>query len=110
MDLLPSAIRLVHTADLHLGSPFSWFPEQAGRLRAEQFDAFLSLIELCERERTHLLLIAGDLFDQPEPEPALARRVADALGLAQQDGNVILAILAFGLDARDKHDYANVRI
>jgi len=81
MDLLPSAIRLVHTADLHLGSPFSWFPEQAGRLRAEQFDAFLSLIELCERERTHLLLIAGDLFDQPESEPALARRVADALGL-----------------------------
>lgn len=78
---MPSAIRLVHTADLHLGSPFSWFPEQAGRLRTEQFDAFLSLIEFCERERMHLLLIAGDLFDQPEPEPALARRVADALGL-----------------------------
>ncbi len=76
----PAEIHLIHIADLHLGSPFAWIPEQAERLRAEQFDAFLSVVEHCERERMHLLLIAGDLFDTPDPDPALARRVADALG------------------------------
>jgi len=78
---VPDTIRLVHIADLHLGSPFSGFPEHVASLRAGLFDAFLSIVEHCERERVPLLLIAGDLFDTAVPEPALARRTADALGI-----------------------------
>ena len=80
MKSILEVIRLVHMADLHLGSPFSSFPEQAERLREESFDAFLSVIEHCEKEKVHLLAIAGDLFDLPEAPPALAGRVAAALG------------------------------
>ena len=80
MKNIPEAIRIVHMADLHLGSPFSSFPEQAERLRKESFDAFLSVVAHCENEQVHLLLIAGDLFDRPEAPPALAGRVSAALG------------------------------
>lgn len=80
MKNIPEVIRLVHMADLHLGSAFSSFPEQAECLRDESFNAFLSIVEHCEKEHVHLLLIAGDLFDLPEAPPGLASRVAIALG------------------------------
>lgn len=57
-------IKVVHTADIHLDSPFAGC-SLAGR--AEKRDglkkAFLSLCEYCRDNAVDILLIAGDLFD-----------------------------------------------
>jgi exonuclease SbcD len=59
------SIRLIQTGDLHLGSPFSFAPELAGRLQQSQLETFWSIIRLCQEQQADVLLIAGDLFDQP---------------------------------------------
>lgn len=55
-------MKVIHLADVHLGAePESGTPLGALR-KKELWDAFADMIELCEREQTDLLLIAGDLF------------------------------------------------
>lgn len=55
-------MRFIHLADVHLGAE----PESGTGLgpvrRAELWEAFRNMIELCEREKIELLLISGDLF------------------------------------------------
>lgn len=55
-------MRFLHLGDVHLGAE----PESGISLgpvrRAELWDAFRDIIELCEREQVELLLIPGDLF------------------------------------------------
>ncbi len=61
-------LRFVHTADLHLDSPFkgmrSSAPENVGNaLYAATFKAYEHIIDLCISERVDALLIAGDIYD-----------------------------------------------
>jgi exonuclease SbcD len=62
-----SLLRFVHSADLHLDSPFSGLrdlaPEIATTLYQATFDAYDRLIALCIEERVDALLVAGDVFD-----------------------------------------------
>ena len=63
-----SLVRFVHSADLHLDSPFSGIrgnaPEQiAATLYDATFNAYENIIELCITERVNALLIAGDVYD-----------------------------------------------
>lgn len=62
-----SLIRFVHSADLHLDSPFQGLaaihPDIAGRLQRATFDAYDNIIKLCIEERVDALLVAGDVFD-----------------------------------------------
>lgn len=55
-------MRFIHLGDVHLGAE----PESGTGLgpvrRAEIWEAFRNVIELCEQEQTDLLLIPGDLF------------------------------------------------
>ena len=57
-------LKLLHSADWHLGSPLSGFPEQQRRfLREAQRSIPGKIAELCRRESCDLVLLAGDLFD-----------------------------------------------
>jgi len=64
------ALKLVHTADWHLGATFPSFDElarqQLSRARLSVIDRILGL---AERHQAHALLCAGDLFDDPDPGP-----------------------------------------
>ena len=78
-------LRLVHTADVHLGARHADLGEQAAAQRERQFAAFRATIDLALAERVDVVLIAGDLFDsntQPrrsvERVAAELRRLADA--------------------------------
>lgn len=78
-------LRLLHTADVHLGARHADLGEQARALRERQFAAFRASIDLALAERVDLFLVAGDLFDsntQPrrsvERVAAELRRLADA--------------------------------
>jgi DNA repair exonuclease SbcCD nuclease subunit len=62
------ALKLVHTADWHLGAIFPSFDElarqQLSRARLSVIDRILGL---AERHVAHAVLCAGDLFDDPDP-------------------------------------------
>src|ERR1700758_5158059 len=63
-------LRLLHTADWHLGRRFPSFPEEAQRkLSRARMDVIVSILDVARRNAVHALLCAGVLFDDPEPEP-----------------------------------------
>ena len=60
-------LRILHTADWHMDSPFSGFPpEQRARLRNEQRKLPGKIARLVRRESCDLVLISGDVFDSPD--------------------------------------------
>jgi DNA repair protein SbcD/Mre11 len=78
-------LRLLHTADVHLGARHADLGEQAAAQRERQLTAFVATIDLAIAEKLDVVLIAGDLFDsntQPrrtvERVAAELRRLADA--------------------------------
>lgn len=59
---MSNTLRVLHSSDWHLGRLLY------GRRRYDEFAAFLDwTLEVIERERIDLLLIAGDLFDTTTP-------------------------------------------
>jgi DNA repair exonuclease SbcCD nuclease subunit len=60
-------MKLVHAADLHIDSPLCGLERYPGapveEIRSATRRAMVNLVDLCERERASLLLLAGDLFD-----------------------------------------------
>lgn len=55
-------MRFIHIADVHLGAKPEAGKAYSGRRPEELWNTFGYIIRLCEKERTDLLLIAGDLF------------------------------------------------
>ena len=88
-------MRFIHTADLHLGmepdKDCSW-SKMRGR---ELWDAFSEVVETCRKEKTDLLLIAGDLFHK---QP-LVRELKEAAGFFMSIPGTKVVIIA------GNHDY-----
>ena len=72
-------LRIIHTADVHLGARHDDLGEQAAAQRERQFAAFVATIDLAVGERVDLLLIAGDLFDSNVQPRRSVERVAAQL-------------------------------
>src|SRR3954471_10462597 len=72
-------LRLLHTADVHLGARHADLGEQAAAQRERQFAAFTATIDLALRERVDVVLIAGDLFDSNTQPRRSVERVAAQL-------------------------------
>ncbi len=77
--------RLLHLADVHLGALFTAFGDLAASRQAALLDAFRSVPECAADADAHAVLIAGDLFDRPQPPDAVLaaaretlRRIVDA--------------------------------
>ena len=65
MDSKDCKLRVLHAADFHLGSPFAALSASRAAIRqGEQRAAFRAVIDICRKEKTQLLLLAGDLLDQ----------------------------------------------
>jgi exonuclease SbcD len=73
-------LRLLHTADVHLGARHTDLGERAAILRERQFAAFKATIDLAIAESVDLFLIAGDLFDSNTQPRRSVERVAAELG------------------------------
>ncbi|MEX2184490.1 MAG: DNA repair exonuclease [Chloroflexota bacterium] len=78
-------LRIIHTADVHLGARHDDLGEQAAAQRERQFAAFIATVDLAIADKADLFLVAGDLFDsnvQPrrsvERVAAQLKRLADA--------------------------------
>jgi len=72
-------LRLIHTADVHLGARHDDLGEQASAQRERQFAAFKAGIDLALAEKVDLFLIAGDLFDSNVQPRRSVERVAAEL-------------------------------
>lgn len=80
-----STVKIIHTADLHLGSARTGVKN--GKIEIE--NTFLKIISLCEAENIDFLLIAGDLFDSPFPDANDAEKIIAAMGRIP---NTVIAI------------------
>ena len=63
-------IRFIHTADLHLDTPFkglsSLNSELANRLKRASLKSYDRIIQLCIENQVDFLIIAGDIFDSDQ--------------------------------------------
>jgi DNA repair exonuclease SbcCD nuclease subunit len=57
-------IKILATADLHLGMKFATYPDVQSKLSRARFEALQRLVDLANREKCHLFIIAGDTFDR----------------------------------------------
>jgi DNA repair exonuclease SbcCD nuclease subunit len=77
-------LRLIHTADVHLGARHADLGEAAAQQRERQFAAFRASIDLAIEEKVDLFLIAGDLFDSnTQPKRSVDRVAAELRRLAE---------------------------
>ena len=90
-------LKILHSADWHLDSPFAGFTEQQRQfLKAEQQKIPGKITQLCIREDCDMMLLAGDIFDD---EPT--RETLDILKRELESCGVPVLI------APGNHDFCN---
>jgi exonuclease SbcD len=89
-------IRIVHTADNHIGLNFKQYPIIRNRLIQERFDALERIIAESNNKQTHFLVVAGDLFDKISLSNADIRKTVTIL--KQFSGQAVLVLAG-------NHDY-----
>jgi exonuclease SbcD len=98
------AVRIVHTADVHLGARHADLGERAAAQRERQFAAFVATVDLAIEAQADLFLVAGDLFDSNSQPRRSVERVAEQLG--RLAGRRIRSILLPG--THDVYDRASI--
>jgi exonuclease SbcD len=85
-------LRLLHTADVHLGARHTDLGDRAVALRERQFGAFAASIDLALAEKVDLVLIAGDLFDSNvQPRRSVDRAAAQLKRLVEAKIRTVIA-------------------
>ena len=80
-------MRILHTADWHVGKKLSRFD------RMDDHAAVLDeIVHIADAERVDLVLVAGDLFDRPFPPVEALRLVMDTLRRLASDARPVVAI------------------
>lgn len=77
------SIRIFHTADLHLGLRFTrggYPPGLRERLVGQRLETLGSMVDTANERGCGLLVVAGDLFDNPRVARGLVRQAAETLG------------------------------
>ena len=85
-------IKLVHTADLHLGAPLTVFGDYAETRQQDFWDTFDRIVKLAASWGADFLLLAGDLFNSYLVPPALAARVGRAFEELHDQGVTAVVI------------------
>jgi DNA repair protein SbcD/Mre11 len=97
-------LRLLHTADVHLGARHADLGDRAATQRERQFAAFVATIDLAVGEKVDLVLIAGDLFDSNvQPKRSVERAASQLQRLV--DARIRLVI---GPGTHDVYDRASI--
>lgn len=85
-------LRLLHTADVHLGARHADLGDRAATQRERQFAAFVATIDLALAEKVDLVLIAGDLFDSNvQPRRSVERAAAQLKRLVEARIRTVIA-------------------
>lgn len=85
-------VRILHTADNHIGLSFNQYPEAAReRLVDERFAALERLVVTANERRAHFLVVAGDLFDKTSVTKAQIERAVKILAKFEGEAALVLA-------------------
>ena len=61
-------LKLLHTADWHLGRRFPFLPEEGQKkLSRARIDVVTKILEVARRNAVNAILCVGDIFDNPDP-------------------------------------------
>jgi DNA repair exonuclease SbcCD nuclease subunit len=85
------AIRIVHTADNHIGLTFRQYPELSAQLQAERIAALGRIVTFANARQAHFLVIAGDLFDKISVGVTEIRQTVSELKKFQGQAVLVLA-------------------
>lgn len=72
-----NSIKILHTGDLHLCSPMLNMGSKANSRKGELLETFTNIIKLAETEKVDVLLIAGDLFENGNPDAEALKFVSE---------------------------------
>lgn len=73
------ALKILHTADWHLGRSFPAFAaEDERKLKRARIEAVEKILGIAESYQVHAVLCTGDLFDDPAPDETWWRALAGA--------------------------------
>ena len=90
-------MRILHTADWHLGKTIE------GRSRIEEQRAFLrDFAEIARRERADLVIVAGDIYDSPNPSAEAEKLFYQSLKEITQDGKRLILVIAGNHDSPER--------
>ncbi len=91
-------LRVLHTADIHLGAKFTGLGARGREQRRKLLETFDKVVDLAINSHVHLVLVAGDLFDSNRPTPELLNAVLR--GLDRLEGQAIEICLVPGTHDR----------
>ena len=83
-------VRFIHTADLHLDTPFKglsrWNSELSKKLKDATFKSFRNIIDICSDKKVDFLIISGDIFDSESKSLAAQLRFVSELKSLSEKG------------------------
>jgi len=86
------SIRILHTADNHIGLSYSRYPDVVrDRLLEERFSALERLVATANERQAHFFVIAGDLFDKVNVPKSLVERTVKVLREFHGEAVLVLA-------------------
>ncbi|MBI2027298.1 MAG: metallophosphoesterase [Deltaproteobacteria bacterium] len=88
-----SKLKILHTADNHLGSKCSFLADYAATRTNDFFKAFQNIINTAISNSVNLFVLAGDLFDSPHPPLSLVQSVKSEFTKLKQNG-IEIALIA----------------
>lgn len=75
-------VKILHTADLHIGAEMSYLGLNAESRRYENLSVFKDITEYCSQNDVKICLIAGDLFDSNSAAKPFADSVLQYISLS----------------------------
>jgi DNA repair protein SbcD/Mre11 len=85
-------LRILHTADNHIGLSFNQYPEATReRLVEERFASLERLVVTANERKAHFIVVAGDLFDKTTVTKAQVERAVKILGKFEGEAVLVLA-------------------
>jgi DNA repair exonuclease SbcCD nuclease subunit len=86
------SLRILHTADNHIGISFAQYPDLVrDRLLEERFSALERLVATANQRDAHFLVVAGDLFDKQTVTKGQIERAVGMLAKFQGEHVLVLA-------------------
>lgn len=86
------SIRILHTADNHIGISFAQYPDLVrDRLLEERFSALERLVGTANQRDAHFLVVAGDLFDKQTVTKIQVERAVRILSAFDGEHVLVLA-------------------
>lgn len=84
-------IKIVHTADNHIGMKFSNYPSPVKeQLIAERIMALNNIVNIANNKQAHFLVVAGDLFDTTNVKVSDIKEVATLLNTFSGEAVIVL--------------------